>query len=286
MKTIKLFEIDRCLHHIIDLIRYILNKNNINCIIDNCIQLDDDHDIWLGIFNDGKTPKKYIMLNTEPLNLEHWNNILKKVIKNAIFIIDYSYGNENIYKSMNIDNYIILPIGYCELHENIHNSCEKSKEQDIDIMFYGSLTDRRKDILSNLTQFSKENNINLVIRNNNLYDYNEKSQLLSRTKIVITIASREPELLKTNDMFRLSFLLSNKIFFITEKIGDTVVEDDIFGKYIEYYKTIEELKLKIIQYLKCPEEREKKSQLLYDFSKHNFNIENMFPIDKLKSFLD
>jgi hypothetical protein len=225
------------------------------------------------------------MINTEPINLDHWQNILKNAIQNALFIIDYSYGNENIYKSMNINNYFILPIAYCELHEIIYNSSSLSMYKDIDILFYGALTERRKNILEIIQKFTNENNINLVIRNNNLYDYNEKSSILSRTKIVITIASREPEILKTNDMFRLSFLLSNKIFFITEKIGDNIIEDKIFGNYIEYYNTIEELKVKILLYINNSEERENKVNKLYNFAKNNYDIEKHFPIDKLKSYI-
>jgi len=280
---IKIFEIDKCLHHIIEIFMYILYKNNVKIEITYNIQ--DDNELWLGIFNDGKVPNKYIMINTEPLNLDYWNNILKNAIKNALFIIDYSYGNENIYKNMDINNYFILPIGYCELHENIYNNSVLSKYKDIDILFYGSLTDRRKTILTDIIKFSNENNINCVIRNNNLYDYNEKSNVLSRTKIVITIASRDPEILKTNDMFRLSFLLSNKIFFITEKIGDKIIEDEIFGNYIEYYNTLEELKDKISYYINNSEEREKKVNKLYNFAKINYNIEDHFPIDKLKSYI-
>lgn len=280
---IKIFEIDNCLHHIIEIFMYILYKNNITCTL--TFKLENDNEIWLGIFNDGKVPKKYIMINTEPINLDYWKNILKNAIENALFIIDYSYGNENIYKSMNINNYFILPIGYCDLHEFIYNNSNLSTYKDIDILFYGSLTERRKNVLDVIQKFANENNINLVIRNNNLYDYNEKSSILSRTKIVITIASREPEILKTNDMFRLSFLLSNKIFFITEKIGDNIVEDDIFGKYIEYYNTIEELKSKIIYYLNNLEERENKVNELYNFAKNNYDIVKLFPIEKIKSYI-
>lgn len=280
---IKVFEIDNCLHHIIEIFIYILYKNNITCML--TFQLENDNEIWLGIFNDGKVPNKYIMINTEPINLDHWQNILKNAIENALFIIDYSYGNENIYKNMNINNYFILPIGYCDLHEFIYNNSNLSTDKDIDILFYGSLTERRKNILEVIQKFANKNNINLVIRNNNLYDYNEKSSILSRTKIVITIASREPEILKTNDMFRLSFLLSNKIFFITEKIGDNIVEDDIFGKYIEYYNTIEELKSKILYYLNNLEERENKVEELYNFAKNNYDIVKLFPIEKIKSYI-
>ena len=281
--TIKIFEIDNCLHHIIEIFMYILYRNNITCMLTYC--LENDNEIWIGIFNDGKVPNKYIMINTEPINLVHWRNILDNAIHNALFIIDYSYGNENVYKNMNISNYFILPIGYCELHENIYNNSVLSQCKDIDILFYGALTERRKNILEVIQKFSDENNINLVVRNNNLYDYNEKSNVLSRTKIVITIASREPEILKTNDMFRLSFLLSNKIFFITERIGDNIIENDIFGNYIEYYSTTEELKNKILYYINNSKERENKAYKLYNFTKNNYDIEKLFPIDKLKSYI-
>lgn len=282
---VKIFEIDNCLHHIIEIFMYILYKNNITCILK--YELENDNEVWLGIFNDGKVPNKYIMINTEPINLDYWNSTLKNVIQNALFIIDYSYGNENVYKSMNINNYFILPIGYCELHEYIYNNSVLSPPEykDIDILFYGALTERRKNILDVIQKFTNENNINLVIRNNNLYDYNEKSNILSRTKIVITISSREPNIIKTNDMFRLSFLLSNKIFFISERIGDNIIENDIFGNYIEYYSEIEELKSKIMYYINNTEERENKANRLYNFTKINYDIEKHFPIEQIKSYL-
>ena len=262
---------------------YILNKNKID--YDLKYNIENDNELWIGIFNNGETPKKYIMINTEPLNVEYWKNTLKNVIENALYIIDYSYGNENIYKNMNINNYFILPIGYCKLHETIYNNILPSVNKDIDILFYGAITERRKNILTDITKFSNENNINFVIRNNDLYDYNEKSKILSRSKIVITIASRDPEILKTNDMFRLSFLLSNKIFFIAEKIGDNIIENDVFGDYIDYYKTVEELKNKIIYYLNNHEERDNNAGKLYEFTKNNYNVENQFPINKIKSFI-
>jgi len=220
------------------------------------------------------------MLNTEPLNLDYYKNILKDAINNSLFIIDYSYGNENIYKDMNISNYFILPIAYCEYHEHIYRNL--SNYQDIDILFYGSITNRRKFILNELKTFLNKNNINILVRHNDLYDYKEKSYILSRTKIVITITSRDPKILKTNDMFRLSFLLSNKIFFIAEKIGDTIIEDDIFGDYIEYYSKMEELQNKILYYIKNEEKRKDKANKLYEYSKLNYNIENLFPIEKIK----
>lgn len=283
MNKIKIYELHNCLHHIIEIFMYILNKNKID--YDLKYNIENDNELWIGIFNNGETPNKYIMINTEPLNVEYWENMLNNVIKNALFIIDYSYGNENVYKKINISNYFILPIGYCELHETIYNTVLASVDKDIDILFYGAITERRKNILTDITKFSNENNINFVLRNNDLYDYNEKSKILSRSKIVITIASRDPEILKTNDMFRLSFLLSNKIFFITEKIGDNIIENDIFGDYIDYYTTVDELKNKIIYYLNNPEERDNKANKLYEFSKNNYNIENNFPIDKIKTFI-
>ena len=86
-------------------------------------------------------------------------------------------------------------------------------------------------------------------------------------------------------MFRLSFLLSNKIFFIAEKIGDTIVEDDIFGDYIEYYSKMEELQHKIQYYIKNEEKRKEKANKLYEYSKLNYNIEKLFPIEKIKTLI-
>ena len=280
MTLLKFYKGYDCLKHIMDMYIFILEKNGIKCDIENVINTDDN--IWIGIFNSGNFPKKFIMVNTEPLNLDYYKNILKDVINNSLFIIDYSYGNENIYKDMNISNYFILPVAYCAYHEQINIYSNLSVNQDIDILFYGALTDRRKNFLNALKPFLNKNNINILVRDNDLYDYKEKSYILSRTKIVITIASRDPKILKTNDMFRLSFLLSNKIFFIAEKIGDTIIEDDIFGDYIEYYSKMEELQDKILYYIKNEEKRKDKANKLYEYSKLNYNIENLFPIEKIK----
>jgi hypothetical protein len=78
---------------------------------------------------------------------------------------------------------------------------------------------------------------------------------------------------------------SNKIFFIAEKIGDDIIEDQIFGNYIEYYRTIEELKNKILYFINNSKECENKVNNLYNFAKNNYNIEKHFPIDKIKSYL-
>ena len=76
---ITICEIHNCLHHIIDIFVYILSKNNIKIKITYNIQ--NDNEIWMGIFNEGNTPNKYIMINTEPLNVDYWKNILEHLPK-------------------------------------------------------------------------------------------------------------------------------------------------------------------------------------------------------------
>ena len=90
--------------------------------------------------------------------------------------------------------------------------------------------------------------------------------------------------MKANDMFRLSFLLSNKAFFIAEKLGDIIIENEIFGDYIEYYDNLEELKNKIIKYIQNPEKRQEKTNKLYNFAKSNYDVEKNFPIEKINNF--
>lgn len=119
--------------HIFDNISYILNNNNIKHIISDIID-DDENKLWLGIWNDtNKIPKKYIILNTEPLFRDYWNKQIIPVIKNSLFCIDYSFSHIKLYSQINFFNYKIIPYGYCNNNEIIFQKYKSNTVKDIDI---------------------------------------------------------------------------------------------------------------------------------------------------------
>lgn len=270
--------------HIFDNLSFVLTKNKISHIITNEIDYKDERKLWISIWNDEniKLPKNYIVFNTEPLKREYWLDILKKRILNSKFCIDYSYTHSLFFDEWGFSNYKIIPYGYCENNEVIYNkykTTDGDEEKDIDILFYGCLQERRRIYLDELKTFAAEHNFNLVIRDNNLYHYDEKCKIISRSKIVLSIAHREN--LNTNDMFRLSFLASNKIFFLTEKLGDSKFEDSV-DDYFIFFKGINDLKNKILHYLiEKPDEREMVCDRIYNFLKQEMDISKTFPIEKI-----
>lgn len=272
--------------HIFDNLSFVFTKNNINHVLVREIDYVDESKLWISIWNDEniRLPKNYILFNTEPLKREYWFNILKKRILNSKLCIDYSYTHSLFFDEWGFTNYKIVPYGYCENNEIVYNKYKiqdgcNENEKDIDILFYGCLLERRRIYLDELKRFALENNLNLVIRDNNLYHYDEKCKIISRSKIVLSIAHQEN--LNTNDMFRLSFLASNKIFFLTEKLGDKKFEERV-DDYFVFFKDVNDLKNKISHYLfEKPEERKIVCERIYNFLKEEMDISKTFPIQQI-----
>jgi hypothetical protein len=271
--------------HIFDNLSFVLTKNKINHVLTNEIDYDDESKLWISIWNDEniRLPKNYIVFNTEPLKREYWFNILKNRILNSKFCIDYSYTHSLFFDEWGFENYKIVPYGYCENNEIIYNKYKipdnEDSKKDIDILFYGCLQERRRIYLDELKRFALENNLNLVIRDNNLYGYDEKCKIISRSKIVLSIAHQEN--LNTNDMFRLSFLASNRVFFLTEKLGDKKFEDKVDDHFI-FFNDVNDLKNKILHYLiEKPYERKMVCERIYSFLKLEMDISKTFPIEQI-----
>lgn len=109
-------------------------------------------------------------------------------------------------------NALYKPMGFHAKMKRI----EHREEKDIDILFYGSLSDRRTHILQ---QLSKEFKTKTLF---GIYG-SERDKWIARSKIVLSIY-----FFKTRyfDDVRLSYLLNNKVF--------TIVEDTPHKKYQDF----------------------------------------------------
>jgi hypothetical protein len=155
-----------------------LINNNYKCkLIDKYIK-DKDHgiDTYI-IFNvySQSIPKNYILYNFEQLNVNYYNkNKFIDLVKNAKLILDYSTVNNNIWKIFNINSHY-LPWNTTELLFN-----KNFIEKDIDILFVGTLNNRRKKILDEI-----DKKFNLVILTN-VFGLQLESYM-ARTKICLNI---------------------------------------------------------------------------------------------------
>ena len=152
---------------------------------------------------------KIIVYNTEPLCCENRKkdifNCLDKLINTDFVIWEYCDYNYNILVNK-YKNIKLFPFGY---YENYLNRIKLTKKKDIDVLFYGDLTKRRKILMKKL----KEKNIKFYFTNKT-YDLNKRDNLISRSKIVLDIFRSNNY--KCNNLYRLSYLICNKIVILGE----------------------------------------------------------------------
>jgi len=129
-----------------------------------------------------------------------------ELLKNNV-VWDYSLENIKNLKEIGILDVIHMPVGHVQQMERI----EKSIHQDIDILFYGSINERRKNILDQL----KNTGLNIVTVFG-VYG-TDRDALISRSKIVLNIHFYESKIF---EIVRISYLLSNGICVVSENGND------------------------------------------------------------------
>lgn len=139
---------------------------------------------------------------------------VNKINYNKCFIWDYSSQNIFYYNKFyqNI-KYKFLPLLYDKYIEDLYTSkLDRGKipweEKDIDIVFMGYYSDRRKPYYE---EIKKKYKTCIITGNNN---YSEMFNLIERSKIFVNLFYKESN--KAFDYFRLSLLYANKVFVITE----------------------------------------------------------------------
>ena len=201
-------------------------ENNIEIKLSNIVEYSNDNlYIFIGINKlITKYPPNYIIYQFEQANsyfLNHknekeynyiFNDKYIDILKNAKQIWDYSTKNiEWLSTHIKIKNIIHIPICF---DNNLINHKNNTIQKDIDILFFGSLNKKRKNILNELQK--RNSNLIIVIKNNDCWE-DELLNLILRSKIILNIHYYENAIL---EMHRLSYLLNNKSFIISEDILD------------------------------------------------------------------
>lgn len=153
-------------------------------------------------------PPNTIIYNTEQFQsiwlTEEYINLLKR-----FRVWDYSLHNTNMLKTMLGVNAEYVPVGFCPLLERIVHKPEQ--EKDIDVLLYGSVNERRRRVMEKL----HANGLKTLF----VYDaFGEtRDKLIARSKIVLNVHYYDSAILET---VRLSYLLNNKCFVVTETSKD------------------------------------------------------------------
>lgn len=166
---------------------------------------------------------------------EYW-----EILRTAGAIWDYSLAGTEYLRAHGLQNLHHLPPGF-------HRSTEAFRPRpspDIDVLFFGSPHPRRQRVLDAL----KAQGLNVVVLHDAFGE--RRNRYIARAKIVLNIhAWHGPTPLET---VRLSFLLANRVFVVSEEAGDNPYENGIvYAPYTELVDTC-------LDYLRrAPAERER-----------------------------
>lgn len=172
-------------------------------------------------------PKSSIILNTEQIynDQTHWNeNIFFWARKFETW--DYSRKNIEKFNQLGISSVKLLKIGY----QKELNRISEVNNQDIDILFYGSINERRKFIIDNLIK--KGLNVKVLF---GIYG-KDRDEWISRSKITLNHHHYNSEIF---EVVRVSYLITNSVAVVCE-INETTSIDPLYMDAI-YPKKYDEL---------------------------------------------
>lgn len=134
-------------------------------------------------------------------------------VLNKFSVWDYSKRNIEELERIGIEGALHCPIAYVKDLERI-----PKREKDIDVLFYGSLNERRKQILEDLR------NVGLsVVQIFGLYG-EERDSFIARAKIILNLHFYES---KVFEIVRVSYLLANRCFVVTENSPKPEIESEL-----------------------------------------------------------
>ena len=113
-----------------------------------------------------------------------------------------------------------MPIGYMPEMRRI----EPASEQDIDVLFYGGVTERRGEVLQDL----KDAGLGVKVLQNH-WGF-ERDRYIARSKVVLNMHAGF--LANTFEIVRVSYLLANSKAVVSEYCESTVIEDDFLGALV------------------------------------------------------
>jgi len=235
-------------HYIALSLKYILNKNNINCqIIYNIDYKDNSLHIILFSQKVNIFPKNYIIYQLEQKDISKW--IDKKYelsILHSILTLDYSQSNINKFHPYLQKKIIFFPIPLVKLnllYSNINIDIIPSNN----ILFFGSMNNVRKNKLNYLQKkLMPKYNIKII---NGLYGENLYKEIIN-SKIILNIHFYKNAILET---CRLNEILSCNRIVISElpdkiDINNYNLYKDI--KNVIFVNNIDEIYYNIIKILR------------------------------------
>ncbi len=189
---------------------------------------------------DVRIPKNAILYNLEqverssPWMNDHYLELLK-----GYEVWDYSERNMDELRNLGVRNIKLCRIGYVPELTRIEPT-----EETTDVLFYGSLNPRRRDILAQVEHGGLE-----VTQLRDMYG-EERDRHIGKAKIILNLHFYESRVF---EIVRVSYLLANKRFVISEPGTDRTLEEPFMGGLV--FARREELPAVCAEYAKADELR-------------------------------
>ena len=236
-----------------------LNNMGHDSIIDNQTIHNDRKYIVFGanevLSKPVELPKNSILVNLEQMeDGSVWVNDKYLNLLKQHEVWDYSNNNIRYLQGKGITNIKKIELGYGKTLE--------TNPQDIDVLFIGSMNQRRLSIQNQIMSHPQLVG-KIIIFKSNVHG-NEKMNLIHRAKIVLNIHYYESKIL---EVVRISQLLANKKCVISEKSLENEVDD----KWKEGVIICDsgEIPNNIVYYLQHEEFRKEQELKGYNFMKNN-----------------
>lgn len=153
---------------------------------------------------DSSFPPDTILYNLEQVAGGNIGHLL--ILGGKYTIWDYAKPNCDEWAKRRIQA-VHVPIGYVPEISRI-----KPREQDIDVLFYGSMNERRAAIMKEL----KRRGLNRVGRVNDCYG-EELDELIARSKVILNVHYYESKIF---EIVRVGYALANKKAVVSEESVD------------------------------------------------------------------
>jgi hypothetical protein len=152
---------------------------------------------------------------------------------------DYSQSNIEQLAGLGITSVEYIPIGYVPQLTRIQQT-----EEDIDVLFYGSINERRWHIIQSLKAHGVKTEAVFGVYGK------ERDKLIARSKILLNVHFYEA---KVFEVVRVSYLLANQRFVISERGSNVVEENEFLGGVV--FADYEDLVKTCLDFLSCSEDR-------------------------------
>ena len=239
LKVVNIYYSNSVFRDIAESLECVFKKRNVTVNMTHSIDKDDSN-LWI-LFGVNELPpstllpQNYIVYQLEQISVEGNKWLTEKyveIMKGAKQVWDYSLRNVNKLSLGGVKNVLHVPISYSDNLEAVDCTKIPDSEKDIDILFMGSISPRRKELLERLKTIE---GAKIMIADGGLWG-EERLGLMKRSKIVINIHYYGADSLL--EMARLSVLLANHCFIISETGGDASMDKKlekgvVFGKYNE-----------------------------------------------------